>query len=80
MSGEDRPRKAGRGGKDEQHRGEGAVLGVRILRYSGVQGVALVGASVLQLVTIFVVAAFLGPAELASSRCSTSARTCSRRS
>lgn len=64
MSGEDGPRAAGGDGKGEQHRGEGAVLGVRLLRYSGVQGVAMVGASVLQLVTIFVVAAFLGPAEL----------------
>ena len=49
---------------EEQHRGEGAVLGVRVLRYSGVQGVSLLGASVLHLVTIFVVAGFLGPAEL----------------
>ena len=49
---------------DEQHRGEGAVLGVRVLRYSGVQGVAMVGASVLHLVTIFIVAGFLGPSEL----------------
>ena len=64
MSAEGRARAAGRGGNDEQHRGEGAVLGVRILRYSGVQGVAMVGASVLHLATIFVVAAFLGPAEL----------------
>ena len=40
------------------------MLGVRVLRYSGVQGVAMVGASVLHLVTIFVVAAFLGPSEL----------------
>ena len=49
---------------DDRHRGEGAVLGVRVLRYSGVQGTAMVGASVLHLVTIFVVAAFLGPSEL----------------
>jgi O-antigen/teichoic acid export membrane protein len=49
---------------EETHRGEGAVLGVRVLRYSGVQGVAMLGASILHLVTIFVVAAFLGPSEL----------------
>ena len=49
---------------DETHRGEGAVLGVRLLRYSGVQGIAMLGASVLHLVTIFVVAGFLGPSEL----------------
>ena len=51
-------------GEGERHRGEGAVLGVRVLRNTGVQGVALLGASVLQLVTIFVVAGFLGPSEL----------------
>ena len=49
---------------EETHRGEGAVLGVRLLRYSGAQGVAMVGASVLHMVTIFVVAGFLGPSEL----------------
>jgi O-antigen/teichoic acid export membrane protein len=61
---DERPAK-GRAGKEEGgHRGEGAVLGVRVLRYSGIQGVAMVGASVLHLVTIFVVAAFLGPSDL----------------
>ena len=54
----------GRKTGDEQHRGEGAVLGVRVLRYSGIQGVAMVGASLLHMVTIFVVAAFLGPSDL----------------
>jgi O-antigen/teichoic acid export membrane protein len=49
---------------EKQHRGEGAVLGVRVLRYSGVQGVALAGSSLLHLVTLFVVAHFLGPSEL----------------
>jgi O-antigen/teichoic acid export membrane protein len=48
----------------DRHRGEGAVLGVRVLRYSGIQGVAMVGASVLHMVTIFVVAGFLGPSDL----------------
>ncbi len=48
----------------EGHRGEGAVLGVRVLRYSGVQGVALAGASLLHLVTLFAVAHYLGAAEL----------------
>ena len=41
---------------DDRHRGEGAVLGVRVLRYSGIQGTAMLGASVLHMVTIFVVA------------------------
>lgn len=50
--------------ESERHRGEGAVLGVKALRYSGVQGVSILGASVLHLVTIFIVAAFLGPADL----------------
>lgn len=50
--------------ESERHRGEGAVLGVKALRYSGVQGVSILGASVLHLVTIFVVAAFLGPSDL----------------
>jgi O-antigen/teichoic acid export membrane protein len=49
---------------EERHRGEGAVLGVRVLRYSGVQGIALAGASLLHLVTLFVVAHFLGPSQL----------------
>ena len=49
---------------EERHRGEGAVLGVRVLRYSGVQGIALAGASVLHLVIVFVVAHFLGPSQL----------------
>ena len=47
-----------------RHRGEGAVFGVRVLRYSGVQGVALVSASALHLVMLFVVAHYLGPSEL----------------
>lgn len=59
---EDAPQEVRR--DDEPHRGEGAVLGVRVLRYSGVQGVALIGASVLHLITIFVVAHFLGPSDL----------------
>ena len=40
------------------------MLGVRVLRYSGVQGVALAGASLLHLVTLFAVAHYLGAAEL----------------
>jgi O-antigen/teichoic acid export membrane protein len=47
-----------------RHRGEGAVLGVRVLRYSGVQGVTLAGASLLHLALIFVVAHYLGPSDL----------------
>ncbi len=49
---------------NSQHRGQGAALGVRVLRNSGIQGVAIVGASVLHLVTLFIVAHYLGPAEL----------------
>jgi len=49
---------------EETHRGQGAVLGVRVLRYSGVQGVTLAGASLLHLITLFIVAHYLGPAEL----------------
>ena len=65
MSAAEEPRGSDRAaGEDRQHRGEAAVLGVRVLRYSGIQGVAMVGASVLQLVTIFVIAAFLGPSDL----------------
>lgn len=53
----------------EQHHdhpgGSGAVLGVRVMRYSGVQGSTLVISNLIQLVSILVVAAFLGPAEMA---------------
>ena len=44
--------------------GSGAVLGVRLLRYSGVQGTTLVIGNLIQLVSILVVAAFLGPDEM----------------
>ena len=53
----------------EQHHdhpgGSGAVLGVRVMRYSGVQGSTLVISNLIQLVSVLVVAAFLGPAEMA---------------
>lgn len=53
----------------EQHHdhpgGSGAVLGVRVMRYTGVQGSTLVISNLIQLVSIMVVAAFLGPAEMA---------------
>lgn len=53
----------------EQHHdhpgGSGAVLGVRVMRYSGVQGSTLVVSNLIQLVSVLVVAAFLGPAEMA---------------
>ena len=45
--------------------GSGAVLGVRVMRNSSVQAISLVVANVMQLVSILVVAAFLGPAEMA---------------
>lgn len=40
------------------------MLGVRVLRYSGVQAVALAGASFVQLATLFVIAHYLGAADL----------------
>ncbi len=54
-------------GEAQQHDhpgGSGAVLGVRVMRYSGVQGSTLVIANLIQLVSILVVAGFLGPAEM----------------
>lgn len=44
--------------------GTGAVLGARLLRYAGVQGLSLVLSNVLQLASVAVVANFLGPADL----------------
>ncbi len=56
-------------GKVEQEHdhvgGSGAVLGVRLMRYSGVQGSTLVISNLIQLVSVMVVAGFLGPAEMA---------------
>ena len=56
-------------GKVEQEHdhvgGSGAVLGVRLMRYSGIQGSTLVISNLIQLVAVMVVAAFLGPAEMA---------------
>ena len=40
------------------------VLGVRLLRYAGVQGLSLVVSNLLQLASFAVIANFLGPAEL----------------
>ena len=45
--------------------GSGAVLGVRVMRNSSVQAVSLIVANVMQLVSVLVVAAFLGPSEMA---------------
>ena len=45
--------------------GSGAVLGVRLMRYSGVQGATLVISNMIQLVSVMVVAGFLGPSEMA---------------
>ena len=44
--------------------GSGAALGFRLVQYSGIQGVALVGGNVLQLATIGVVAVHLGSSDL----------------
>ena len=41
------------------------MLGVRVMRNSSVQAISLVVANVMQLVSILVVAAFLGPSEMA---------------
>ena len=54
--------------KEQRHDhpgGSAAVLGVRVMRNSSVQAISLVVANVMQLVSILVVAAFLGPAEMA---------------
>ena len=45
--------------------GAGAVLGVRVMRNSSVQGLTHVIGNVMQLVSVMVVASFLGPSELA---------------
>ncbi len=45
--------------------GSGAVLGVRVMRNSSVQAVSLIVANAAQLVSVMVVAAFLGPDEMA---------------
>jgi O-antigen/teichoic acid export membrane protein len=61
---DERPRERSARAEEDRHRGEGAVLGVRVIRNSGVQGTAMAGAALLQLVNLFVVAHFLGAAEL----------------
>jgi O-antigen/teichoic acid export membrane protein len=53
--------------RQQQHThpgGSGAVLGVRVMRNSSVQAVSLVVANLVQLVSVMVVAAFLGPSEM----------------
>ncbi len=53
--------------QEQQHDhpgGSGAILGVRVLRYSGVQGTTLVLSNLIQLVSVMVVAAYLGPSEM----------------
>jgi O-antigen/teichoic acid export membrane protein len=45
--------------------GSGAVLGVRVMRNSSVQAVTLIISNVMQLVSVLVVAGFLGPSEMA---------------
>ena len=45
--------------------GSGAVLGVSVMRNSSVQAITLVAGNALQLAAVMVVAAFLGPAEMA---------------
>ena len=44
--------------------GSGSVLGVRAMRYSGVQGTTLVLSNLTALALILVVAAYLGPEEM----------------
>jgi O-antigen/teichoic acid export membrane protein len=50
--------------KGEHPGGSGAVLGIQLLRYSGAQGFSLAVGNVLQMVSVLVVAAFLGPDEM----------------
>jgi O-antigen/teichoic acid export membrane protein len=57
--GSKRARKRGRG--PQLPGGSGAVLGVRLMRYSGVHGAVTATAAVLQLATLFVIGHFLGP-------------------
>ena len=55
-------------GQKQQHRhpgGSGAVLGVGVMRNSSVQAITLVIANVMQLISVLVVAAYLGPSEMA---------------
>ncbi len=59
---------AGKQKSKQQHDhpgGSGAVLGVSLLRNSSVQAISLIVANGIALVSIMVVAAFLGPAEMA---------------
>src|SRR5262245_15554139 len=51
--------------KHDHPGGSGAVLGVRVMRNWSVQAVSLIVANAMQLVSILVVAAFLGPDEMA---------------
>jgi O-antigen/teichoic acid export membrane protein len=51
--------------KHDHPGGSGAVLGVRVMRNSSVQAISLGVANGMQLVSILVVAAFLGPSEMA---------------
>jgi O-antigen/teichoic acid export membrane protein len=51
--------------KHDHPGGSGAVLGVSVMRNSSVQAVSLIIANAMQLVSILVVAAFLGPSEMA---------------
>ena len=55
----------GRGRRGQDHPGgTGAVLGVRLLRYSGVQGASLLVSNLIQLLSLAVVANFLSTGEL----------------
>ena len=61
----------GRRGKNERKGdggshpgGDGAVLGVRLIRYSGIQGVSLVSSNLTHFISLLVVAHFLDPSGL----------------
>lgn len=55
----------GKGSEENSHPGgTGAVLGVRLLRFAGVQGASLVISNAIQLASVAVVANFLGPSDL----------------
>lgn len=50
--------------REDDPGGTGAVLGVRLMRYAGVQGTSLLISNLIQLASVAVVANFLGPADL----------------
>src|SRR3954470_21792837 len=60
----DRPRKNKKGKNKPNPGGSGAVLGVKVTRNLGVQGVSLMTTNTAHFISLIVVANFLGPSEL----------------